>query len=105
MDILRVKRLKKDTISSVKSPIEAATTITTKINNKMEQLSGVMIIIIIGGGVMIFVILFIFAKRQIMRFTLRSRRGPHVPIGNDAKKVKKEISIKFSITLLKLLLI
>lgn len=55
--------------------------------SKMEQLSGVMIIIIIGGGVMLFVVLFIFAKRQIMRFTLRSRRGPHVPVGNDAKKV------------------
>ncbi|XP_053963549.1 protein C1orf43 homolog [Anastrepha ludens] len=58
----------------------------------MEQLSGVMIIIIIGGGVLTFVMLFIFAKRQIMRFTLRSRRGPHVPIGNDAKKtLRREI--------------
>ncbi|KAL9922744.1 protein C1orf43 homolog [Glossina fuscipes fuscipes] len=58
----------------------------------MEQLSGVMIIIIIGGGVLTFVMLFIFAKRQIMRFTLRSRRGPHMPIGNDAKKaLRKEI--------------
>ena len=56
-------------------------------NLKMEQLSGVMIIIIIGGGVLTFVMLFVFAKRQIMRFTLRSRRGPHVPVGNDAKKV------------------
>lgn len=60
--------------------------------NKMEQLSGVMIIIIIGGGVLTFVMLFIFAKRQIMRFTLRSRRGPHVPVGNDAKKgIRREI--------------
>ncbi|XP_023301034.2 protein C1orf43 homolog [Lucilia cuprina] len=60
--------------------------------NKMEQLSGVMIIIIIGGGVLTFVMLFIFAKRQIMRFTLRSRRGPHVPVGNDAKKtLRREI--------------
>lgn len=59
---------------------------------KMEQLSGVMIIIIIGGGVLTFVMLFIFAKRQIMRFTLRSRRGPHVPVGNDAKKgIRREI--------------
>ncbi|XP_023159975.1 uncharacterized protein C1orf43 homolog [Drosophila hydei] len=58
----------------------------------MEQLSGVMIIIIIGGGVLTFVMLFIFAKRQIMRFTLRSRRGPHVPVGNDAKKaLRREI--------------
>lgn len=58
-------------------------------SSKMEQLSGVMIIIIIGGGVLTFVMLFIFAKRQIMRFTLRSRRGPHVPVGNDAKKVRE----------------
>lgn len=58
----------------------------------MEQLSGVMIIIIIGGGVLTFVMLFIFAKRQIMRFTLRSRRGPHVPVGTDAKKaLRREI--------------
>lgn len=52
-----------------------------------KELSGVMIVIIIGGGVLLFIILFIFAKRQIMRFTLRSRRGPHVPVGHDAKKV------------------
>ncbi|KAG7301183.1 hypothetical protein JYU34_014031 [Plutella xylostella] len=50
------------------------------------------IIFIISGGACTFVILFIFAKRQITRFALRSRRGPHVPIGTDAKKcLKKEI--------------
>ncbi|XP_059046400.1 protein C1orf43 homolog [Achroia grisella] len=50
------------------------------------------IIFIISGGVLTCVILFIFAKRQITRFALRSRRGPHVPIGADAKKcLKKEI--------------
>lgn len=50
------------------------------------------IIFIISGGVLTFVILFIFAKRQITRFALRSRRGPHVPIGASAKKcLKKEI--------------
>lgn len=52
-----------------------------------SELSGVMVVIIIGGGVLLFIVLFIFAKRQIMRFTLRSRRGPHVPVGHDAKKV------------------
>lgn len=57
-----------------------------------KELSGVTIILIISGGVLTFVILFIFAKRQIMRFALRSRRGPHVPVGHDAKKsIKKEI--------------
>ncbi|XP_052755862.1 protein C1orf43 homolog [Galleria mellonella] len=50
------------------------------------------IIFIISGGVLTCVILFIFAKRQITRFALRSRRGPHVSIGTDAKKcLKKEI--------------
>lgn len=57
-----------------------------------KPLSGVMIILIIGGGVLTFIVLFIFAKRQIMRFTLRSRRGPHVLVGHDASKtIKKEI--------------
>lgn len=55
--------------------------------NMSEQLSGVNAVIIIAAGVLTFLILFIFAKRQIMRFTLKSRRGPHVPIGHDAKKV------------------
>lgn len=57
-----------------------------------EELSGVTVIFIIAGGVLTFILLFIFAKRQIMRFALKSRRGPHVPIGHGAKKsLKKEI--------------
>jgi hypothetical protein len=52
-----------------------------------EELSGVTVVIIIGLGVLTFILLFIFAKRQIMRFALRSRRGPHVPIGHDGSKV------------------
>lgn len=36
----------------------------------------------------VFVLLFIFVKRQIMRFAMRSRRGPHAPIGHNAPKVK-----------------
>lgn len=72
--------------------IERITRIDSTPSNMEEELSGVMIILIIGGGVLTFVILFIFAKRQIMRFTLRSRRGPHVPVGHDAcKSIKKEI--------------
>lgn len=51
-----------------------------------DQLSGVAVIICIALGVLTFVLLFIFAKRQIMRFTLRSRRGPHAPIAQDAPK-------------------
>ena len=57
-----------------------------------KELSGVTYILIFAGGVLMFVLLFIFAKRQIMRFALRSRRGPHVPVGHDAtKSIKKEI--------------
>lgn len=35
----------------------------------------------------VFVLLFIFVKRQIMRFAMKSRRGPHVPLGHNAPKV------------------
>lgn len=52
-----------------------------------DQLSGIAIIICIAFGVLTFILLFIFAKRQIMRFALKSRRGPHVPIGHGASKV------------------
>uniref|UniRef100_A0A182NSG1 Uncharacterized protein n=1 Tax=Anopheles dirus TaxID=7168 RepID=A0A182NSG1_9DIPT len=55
----------------------------------MEELSGVMIVLIIGGGVLGVTMCFIFAKRQIVRFTLRQRRGPHVAVGHDAKKVER----------------
>ncbi|PZC74110.1 protein C1orf43 homolog [Helicoverpa armigera] len=58
----------------------------------MQDFTSLNIIFIISGGVLTFVILFIFAKRQITRFALRSRRGPHIPIGTDAKKcLKKEL--------------
>lgn len=61
----------------------------------MQDISGILnIIFIISGGVVTFVILFIVAKRQISRFALRSRRGPHIPIGNDSKKVTFVCSIK-----------
>lgn len=55
-----------------------------------EELSGITVVIIIGLGVLLFMLLFIFAKRQIMRFAIKSRRGPHVPIGHDAPKVRTE---------------
>lgn len=56
-----------------------------------QQLSGVTVILIIAGGFLLFWLLFIFAKRQIMRFTLRSHRGPHAPIGLDTKKVTTKV--------------
>ena len=39
------------------------------------------VVIIIGIGVQTIIILFIFSKRQINRFSLRGRRGPHVSVG------------------------
>uniref|UniRef100_A0A8D0G7C5 Chromosome 1 open reading frame 43 n=1 Tax=Sphenodon punctatus TaxID=8508 RepID=A0A8D0G7C5_SPHPU len=48
-----------------------------------------------GGGV--FVLLFIFVKRQIVRFAMKSRRGPHVLVGQHApKELKEEIDIRLS---------
>lgn len=65
---------------------------SSKFSFKMEELSGVMLVLLIGGGVLAVIICFIVAKRQIVRFTLRSRRGPHVAVGHDARKsIKKEI--------------
>ncbi|KAF0773237.1 Uncharacterized protein FWK35_00000996 [Aphis craccivora] len=63
-----------------------------------QQLSGVTVVIFIAGGILTFILLFIFAKRQIMRFALRSRRGPHVPIGHDGKKtLKREIERRIEV--------
>lgn len=59
-----------------------------------EELSGVTIVIFIAAGVLTILLLFIFAKRQIMRFALRSRRGPHIPIGHDARKVRMFLKVK-----------
>ncbi|XP_077989418.1 protein C1orf43 homolog [Glandiceps talaboti] len=54
-----------------------------------EPLSLVHIILIIGFGGVAFLILFIFAKRQIMRFALKSRRGPHALVGHNAPRYLK----------------
>ncbi|XP_002730839.3 protein C1orf43 homolog isoform X2 [Saccoglossus kowalevskii] len=63
-----------------------------KIEKMATTLSVVHFILIIGFGGVAFLILFIFAKRQIMRFALKSRRGPHVSVGHHAPKaLKKEI--------------
>merc|ERR1712179_544307 len=57
-----------------------------------EQLSGVAVVIIMGVGVQTIIMLFIFAKRQIMRFAIRSRRGPHVSVGQGGvKALRREI--------------
>src|SRR5215475_5937959 len=42
--------------------------------------------------------MFIFGKRQIMRFALKSRRGPHIPIAPDAPRyLRKEIDRRLEI--------
>ncbi|XP_054720545.1 protein C1orf43 homolog [Uloborus diversus] len=51
-----------------------------------SQFSGIAIILFIAFGSLTFILLFIFAKRQITRFALKSSRGPHVVVGIDAPK-------------------
>lgn len=51
-----------------------------------EQLSGTIVVIIIAIGVQGCIMLTIFAKRQIMRFALRNRRGPHTSLGQGVPK-------------------
>ncbi|XP_039675507.1 protein C1orf43 homolog isoform X2 [Perca fluviatilis] len=55
-----------------------------------ESLSGVNVVLVMAYGSLVFVLLFIFVKRQIMRFAMRSRRGPHAPIGHNAPKALRE---------------
>ncbi|XP_070768762.1 protein C1orf43 homolog isoform X1 [Enoplosus armatus] len=58
-------------------------------------LSSVNVVLVMAYGSLVFVLLFIFVKRQIMRFAMKSRRGPHVPLGHNApKELKQEIEAK-----------
>uniref|UniRef100_A0A8D3B3R2 NICE-3 domain containing protein n=1 Tax=Scophthalmus maximus TaxID=52904 RepID=A0A8D3B3R2_SCOMX len=58
-------------------------------------LSSVNVVLVMAYGSLVFVLLFIFVKRQIMRFAVKSRRGPHVPLGHNApKELKQEIEAK-----------
>ncbi|XP_068108461.1 protein C1orf43 homolog [Hyperolius riggenbachi] len=60
-------------------------------------LSGVNVVLVMAYGSLVFVLLFIFVKRQIMRFAMKSRRGPHVPVGHNARKdLKEEIDNRLS---------
>lgn len=45
----------------------------------LKDLSGIMIALIISGGFLACVILFIFGKRQIMRYAIRNKFSPHYP--------------------------
>lgn len=58
-------------------------------------LSSINVVLVMAYGSLVFVLLFIFVKRQIMRFAMKSRRGPHAPLGHNApKELKQEIEAK-----------
>ncbi|XP_072536571.1 protein C1orf43 homolog isoform X1 [Salminus brasiliensis] len=62
-----------------------------------SPLSGVNVVLVMAYGSLVFVLLFIFVKRQIMRFAMKSRRGPHVPLGHNAPKgLREEIDCRLS---------
>jgi len=53
---------------------------------------GLPVVVIVAVGVQTLIMLFIFAKRQITRFTLRNRRGPHFSVGQGCmKSLRREI--------------
>ncbi|XP_022245228.1 uncharacterized protein C1orf43 homolog isoform X3 [Limulus polyphemus] len=51
-----------------------------------DQLSGITVVIFIAFGVLTCILLFLFGKRQIARFSLKTRKGPHMPVGYSASK-------------------
>ncbi|XP_013389367.1 uncharacterized protein C1orf43 homolog [Lingula anatina] len=55
-----------------------------------EEMSNISIVLFIACGTLTFLYIFIFAKRQISRFALKSTRKPHVPIGADAPEALKQ---------------
>lgn len=58
-------------------------------------LSRINVVLVMAYGSLVFVLLFIFVKRQIMRLAMKSRRGPHVPLGHNApKELRQEIEAK-----------
>lgn len=58
-------------------------------------LSSINVVLVMAYGSLVFVLLFVFVKRQIMRFAMKSRRGPHVPLGHNApKELRQKIEAK-----------
>ncbi|XP_072037910.1 protein C1orf43 homolog [Amphiura filiformis] len=55
----------------------------SKINDQATILS---LILIVGFGTAFLCLVVIFAKRQIMRYALRSRRSPHTALGHNAPR-------------------
>uniref|UniRef100_UPI00358EB797 protein C1orf43 homolog isoform X2 n=1 Tax=Myxine glutinosa TaxID=7769 RepID=UPI00358EB797 len=65
--------------------------------NGESSMKNVNVVLVIACGSMIFVLLFLVSKRQIMRFAMRSRRGPHIPVGHNApKELREEIDRRLS---------
>lgn len=61
-------------------------------------LSSINVVLVMAYGSLVFVLLFIFVKRQIVRLAMKSRRGPHVPLGHNApKELRQEIETKLSL--------
>uniref|UniRef100_UPI0037E9AD9D protein C1orf43 homolog n=1 Tax=Semicossyphus pulcher TaxID=241346 RepID=UPI0037E9AD9D len=65
---------------------------------KDSLLSSINVVLVMAYGSLVFVLLFIFVKRQIMRFAMKSRRGPHAPLGHNApKELRQKIEAKLSL--------
>ncbi|XP_049586973.1 protein C1orf43 homolog isoform X1 [Syngnathus scovelli] len=63
--------------------------------SKESRLSHINVVLVMAFGSLVFVLLFIFVKRQIMRLAMKSRRGPHAPIGHNApKELRQKIEAK-----------
>ncbi|XP_041362705.1 protein C1orf43 homolog [Gigantopelta aegis] len=56
----------------------------------MAELGLVSVVLFIATGGLVFILLFLFAKRQITRFTLKSATRPHINIGSDAPKTLRQ---------------
>ncbi|KAI8789171.1 hypothetical protein BgiMline_001041 [Biomphalaria glabrata] len=54
------------------------------------EFSIVTVVLLIAAGILVFLVLFLFAKRQIFRFALKSARKPHVIIGADVPKALRD---------------
>ncbi|TSK17890.1 hypothetical protein Baya_1270 [Bagarius yarrelli] len=57
---------------------------------KESSLSGVNVVLVLAYGSLVFVLLFIFLKRQIMRFLMASHGIPDMPVGHNAPKELRE---------------
>uniref|UniRef100_A0A915I7V3 Uncharacterized protein n=1 Tax=Romanomermis culicivorax TaxID=13658 RepID=A0A915I7V3_ROMCU len=50
------------------------------------ELSGIALVYLIAIGLQLFILLFLLAKRQIMRYTWGTRKAPYTPIGSGFPK-------------------